>query len=263
MSHVSTRSYKKVTSILDIIVKVKLSLVMLDLECDALVVKMFQSFLKIIRSNHPPIVLSTMETIMNLVIDESEDISLDLLSSPFASIKRESQNVSPTSWKFGEQIIIRINAQLEKIMAPTQKLLSKLEDALDVKVYSNESATVKPFMIHEDLQVDEVHKIDIMVQDKIVPIQHIDFVFPEEFHVVVELKVILLLVLPRVISDLKEVLITKVLILHHYETRGRVFLNQGSIMQEHNQKLFQYFILDFSWIISCCNIAICLVWIDI
>ncbi|XP_075665960.1 sister chromatid cohesion protein PDS5 homolog C-like [Castanea sativa] len=53
MSHVSTRSYKKVVSILDTIAKVKLCLVMLDLECDALVVEMFQIFLKIIRSNYP------------------------------------------------------------------------------------------------------------------------------------------------------------------------------------------------------------------
>ena len=50
MSHVSTRSYKKV----------KLCLVMVDLECDALVVEMFQNFLKIIRSNHPPAVLSAI-----------------------------------------------------------------------------------------------------------------------------------------------------------------------------------------------------------
>ena len=41
MSHMSTRSYKKVVSILDTIAKVKLCLVMLDLECDALVVEMF------------------------------------------------------------------------------------------------------------------------------------------------------------------------------------------------------------------------------
>ena len=68
MSHMSTGSYKKVVSILDTIAKVKLCLVMLDLECDALVVEMFQSFLKIIRSNHPPAVLSAIETIMNLVI---------------------------------------------------------------------------------------------------------------------------------------------------------------------------------------------------
>ena len=53
-SHVSTRSYKKVVSILDTIAKAKLCLVMLDLEWDALFVEMFQSFLKIIRSNYPP-----------------------------------------------------------------------------------------------------------------------------------------------------------------------------------------------------------------
>ena len=93
MSHVSTHSYKKVVSILDTIAKVKLCLVMLDLKCDALVVEMFQSFIKIIRSNYPPIVLSAMETIMNLVIDECEDISLDLLNSLFASVRKENQNV--------------------------------------------------------------------------------------------------------------------------------------------------------------------------
>ena len=64
----------------------------------------------------------------------------------------------------GEQIITRNNAQLEKIMSPIQKLPSKLEDALDVKVDSNESATFKPFVIHEDLQVDKVHKVNTMVQ---------------------------------------------------------------------------------------------------
>ena len=129
----------------------------------------------------------------------------------------------------------------------SQQVSEDLEGALDVKVDSDESAT-KPFMIHEvdeHLQVVEVQKVNTIVQDKIVLVQHIDFVFPEEFYSVVELKVILLSVLPRVISGLKEVLSTKVLILHHYKTRGRVFSNQESIMQKHNQKLFQYFILDF------------------
>ena len=110
MSHVSPRSYKKVTSILDIIAKVKLCLVMLDLECDALVVEMFQSFLKMIRSNHPPAILSTMETIMNLVINESEDISLDLLSSLSTIVRKANKNVSPIWWTLGEQIITTINA---------------------------------------------------------------------------------------------------------------------------------------------------------
>ncbi|KAK9983472.1 hypothetical protein SO802_032997 [Lithocarpus litseifolius] len=114
MSHVSTHSYKKVTSILDTIAKVNLCLVMLDLKCDALVVEMFQSFLKMIRSNHPPAVLSAMETIMSLVINESEDISLDLLSSLFAIVRKANQNVSPISWTLREEIITRINAQPTK-----------------------------------------------------------------------------------------------------------------------------------------------------
>jgi hypothetical protein len=49
LSHVSGRCYTKAVSILDTVGKVRSCLVMLDLECDALVVEMFQNFLKIIR----------------------------------------------------------------------------------------------------------------------------------------------------------------------------------------------------------------------
>ena len=45
------------------------------------------------------------------------------------------------SWKLGEQIITRINAQLKNIMAPTQKQCSKLEGAHDVKVEVVECAS--------------------------------------------------------------------------------------------------------------------------
>uniref|UniRef100_A0A7N2M648 Uncharacterized protein n=1 Tax=Quercus lobata TaxID=97700 RepID=A0A7N2M648_QUELO len=88
-----------------------------------------------------------------------------------------------------------------------QQVREDLEGALDVEVDSDERAT-EPFMIHE---VDEVQKVDTMIQDKIVHVQHIDFVFPEELYGVVELKVILLSMLPRVISNLKEVVHTKVI----------------------------------------------------
>ena len=159
----STRSYKNVTSILDTIAKVKLYLVMLDLERDALVVEMFQSFLKMIRSNHPPTVLSAMETIMSLVINESEDISLDLLSSLFAIVRKANKNVSPISWTLGEQIITRNNAQLEKIMTPTQKLPSKLEGAHDVKVEVVERASDQPSIVVEDLHLGEVKEVKTTV----------------------------------------------------------------------------------------------------
>ena len=43
LSHVSSRYYTKAVFILETIAKVKSCLVMLDLECDALVVEMFQT----------------------------------------------------------------------------------------------------------------------------------------------------------------------------------------------------------------------------
>ena len=49
LSNLATHCYTKVVSILDTVAKVRSCLVMLDLECDALVVEMFQNFLKIIR----------------------------------------------------------------------------------------------------------------------------------------------------------------------------------------------------------------------
>lgn len=49
LSHASGRYYMKALSILDTVAKVRSCLLMLDLECDKLVVEMFQHFLKVIR----------------------------------------------------------------------------------------------------------------------------------------------------------------------------------------------------------------------
>lgn len=48
LSHASSCCYKKAISILDTVAKVRSCLVMLDLECDALIIQMFQCFFKII-----------------------------------------------------------------------------------------------------------------------------------------------------------------------------------------------------------------------
>ena len=62
LSHVSGYYYMKAVSILDIVAMIKSCLAMLDLECDTLVLEMFQTFFKIISANHPPVVFSAMET---------------------------------------------------------------------------------------------------------------------------------------------------------------------------------------------------------
>ena len=89
LSHVSSHYYMKVISILSTVAKVKSCLLMMDLECDALVVEMFQTFFKTISANHPHDIFSAMETIITMVIDESDNISLDLLSPLLACVRRK------------------------------------------------------------------------------------------------------------------------------------------------------------------------------
>ncbi|KAG6669584.1 hypothetical protein CIPAW_01G254100 [Carya illinoinensis] len=112
-SHASTRCYTKTVSILETVARVRSCLVMLDLECDTLVVEMFQNFLKLTRSNPPLSVFSAMETIMTMVIEESEEISLDLLIPLLSSVKKENQTDSPIAWQLGEKVITNCAVKLK------------------------------------------------------------------------------------------------------------------------------------------------------
>ena len=104
-------------------------------------------------------------------------------------------------------------------MVPKESIM--LEGAHDVILESNESAFDQPSMVHEDKQFAKVEKVDNivlpMVQDKIMLISHIDFVIPEEFDMV-EFKIFLFSMLPRVILDLKQVLLINILIPQRFRT---------------------------------------------
>ncbi|KAF5461357.1 hypothetical protein F2P56_017462 [Juglans regia] len=104
LSDNSSRSYTKRTSILETVAKVRSCVVMLDLECDALILEMFQNFFKAVRDYHPENVFSSMETIMTLVLEESEDISLDLLTPILASVKKDNEEVLPVARKLAERV---------------------------------------------------------------------------------------------------------------------------------------------------------------
>ncbi|KAL5856581.1 hypothetical protein ACOSQ3_004039 [Xanthoceras sorbifolium] len=113
LSDNSSRSFAKRTSILQIIAKVRLCVVMLDLECEALLIEMFQHFLKAIRDDHPWYVFSCMETIMTLVLEESVDISQELLSPILACVKKDNEEVLPIARKLGEKVLESSAAKLK------------------------------------------------------------------------------------------------------------------------------------------------------
>ncbi|XP_010275763.1 PREDICTED: neurofilament heavy polypeptide-like [Nelumbo nucifera] len=125
----SGRSYSKRVSILETVAKVRSCVVMLDLECDSLILEMFQHFLKAIREDHPENVFSSMETIMSLVLEESEDISPELLSPLLASVKKENQDVLPIARKLGEKVMENCAAKLRPyMMQAVQSMGNSLND---------------------------------------------------------------------------------------------------------------------------------------
>ncbi|XP_014515842.2 uncharacterized protein LOC106773633 isoform X2 [Vigna radiata var. radiata] len=113
LSHISGRAYEKVLIILDNVNKVRLCLVMLDLECNDLIIEMFQHFLRFIRSNHPCSAFHSMESIMTMILQESEQISPDLLRPLLDSVGNENRTVSPMSWTLGEKVIRNCTANLK------------------------------------------------------------------------------------------------------------------------------------------------------
>ncbi|XP_075518268.1 sister chromatid cohesion protein PDS5 homolog C-like isoform X1 [Primulina tabacum] len=105
LSDTSSRSHHKRASILETVAKVRSCVIMLDLECDQMIIEMFQHFLKAIRVHHSEIIFASMETIMTLVIEESEDISSDLLNPILDTLKRNNKEVLPIAKKLAEKVI--------------------------------------------------------------------------------------------------------------------------------------------------------------
>ncbi|KAJ4752933.1 hypothetical protein LUZ62_087338 [Rhynchospora pubera] len=99
------RSFSKRVSILETVAKVRSCVVMLDLECDDLILEMFQHFLKTISLKHQDNIFSSMETIMSLVIEESEDISKDLVLCLLQSVRKDRMERLSVSYKLGEKVI--------------------------------------------------------------------------------------------------------------------------------------------------------------
>ncbi|KAL0010917.1 hypothetical protein SO802_006025 [Lithocarpus litseifolius] len=133
-----------------------------------------------------------------MVLLDSSTQKKDAQVPPKTTVETEVQvPIDDVSTFMQQEEHIIESTQEEKL----QQVSEDVEGALDVEVDSDESG-IESVMIHEvdeHLQVVEVQKVDTMVQNKIVLVQHIDFVFPEEFYGVMELNVILLSVLPRVI----------------------------------------------------------------
>ncbi|XP_026411646.1 uncharacterized protein LOC113306938 [Papaver somniferum] len=130
----SDRSYSKRVSILHTVAKVQSCVVMLDLECDSLILEMFKHFLNTIRDFHPEGVFTSMKKIMSLVLEESEDISHEILSLFLSILKKDNQDVLPTMRKLAEKVLenckTKLKPYLKQIVEDTGLSLNDYSDVV-------------------------------------------------------------------------------------------------------------------------------------
>ncbi|KAE9588987.1 hypothetical protein Lal_00012513 [Lupinus albus] len=147
----SSRSYRKRTGILETVSKVRSCVVMLDLECDDLILEMFQHFLREIREHHPEKVFKSMQNIMTLLIEESEDISLNLLSPILDSIKKENEAVLPIAKKLVENVLESCATKLKPYFVQAVNAMAiSLDDYTDVlsSICNDESGSFEQNDVH-------------------------------------------------------------------------------------------------------------------
>ncbi|PWA86106.1 Armadillo-like helical [Artemisia annua] len=155
LSDESSRSYRKRVSIIETIAKVKSCVIMLDLECDDLIVEMFEHFMKSVRDHHLKNIYSPMVNIMALVLEESEEISVDMIKPLLARINN-SEGVLPVARKLGEEVLKKsadkLRPQLERLVTSlggsldnySKVLTSICEGTSDIVEHNDESASVQP-----------------------------------------------------------------------------------------------------------------------
>lgn len=121
LDEMPSRSFSKRVSILETVAKVRSCVLMLDLECDDLILDMFHHFLKTIRPKHSDTVFSSMETVMSLVIEESENIPSKLLSCLLDNLKIDEKNAMSSSKKLAEKVLANCALKLKPYLVEAFK----------------------------------------------------------------------------------------------------------------------------------------------
>ncbi|CAH8388794.1 unnamed protein product [Eruca vesicaria subsp. sativa] len=98
-------SFGRRVVILETVAKYRSCVVMLDLECDDLVKEVFTTFLDVARDDHPEVVLSSMQSIMVVLLEESEDIQEQLLLILLSKFGRNRSDVRDAARRLAMKVI--------------------------------------------------------------------------------------------------------------------------------------------------------------
>uniref|UniRef100_A0A0D9W6T6 Tudor domain-containing protein n=1 Tax=Leersia perrieri TaxID=77586 RepID=A0A0D9W6T6_9ORYZ len=126
LNDMESPSFARRVAMLETVAKVRSCVLMLDLDCDDLIRDMFHHFFRTISNNHQENVISSMETVMKFVIDESEDVQQDmpscllqdLASYLLKNVKMEEKETLPASFGLAEKVISMCHEKLRPIFIP-------------------------------------------------------------------------------------------------------------------------------------------------
>ncbi|KAI3870579.1 hypothetical protein MKX03_022772 [Papaver bracteatum] len=122
LSDTSGPSFGRRVVILETLAKYRSCVVMLDLECDDLVNEMFSTFFAVASDNHSESVLTSMQTIMVLLLDESEDIPENLLIILLSVLGRGNSDVSAAARRVGMKVIelcaVKLEPCIKQLLVP-------------------------------------------------------------------------------------------------------------------------------------------------
>uniref|UniRef100_A0A6V7QRS0 Sister chromatid cohesion protein PDS5 homolog A n=1 Tax=Ananas comosus var. bracteatus TaxID=296719 RepID=A0A6V7QRS0_ANACO len=125
--------------------------------CNDLINEMFHTFFTVVSDDHPQNVLNSMQTIMVLIVDESEDIQESLLSIILSALGRKRTDYSMAARKLAMNVIERCAGKLEPFIK--QFLISSL---------SGDSGYLSDSVDHHEVIFD-VYQCAPQMLTKIVP----------------------------------------------------------------------------------------------
>ncbi|KAM1124110.1 sister chromatid cohesion protein PDS5 homolog A [Malus sylvestris] len=106
-------SFGRRVLILETLAKYRSCVVMLDLECDDLVNEMFSTFFAVARDDHQETVFSSMQTIMIVLLEESEELRDDLLFIVLSILGRNRSDITVAARRLAMNVIEQCAGKLE------------------------------------------------------------------------------------------------------------------------------------------------------
>lgn len=116
LSNTPSRLNHKRGSIFEIISKVRIYLLMQDLNCDSLIIDMFKYFLRSLKENYSEDVFLQMGFIIIVVLEEIDEIPLELVFLLWDGVRLDNREISSSAHQLVESVLANCASELTPCM---------------------------------------------------------------------------------------------------------------------------------------------------